>query len=621
MKNRNRVLAVTLAGSMLAVSTLPVHAENKSEIAKQSVQKNISKEETSTKKPASYTKNENVYARLTADGMASDAYVVNHFSVKNSGEIIDYGQYNIVKNLTTLKKLSEKNHKVEFQADDGEFYYQGKIQNVELPWKFDIRYELDGESITAEELAGKSGKLKITFKSKKNMKANKCFYDNYLMQVSATLDCEKAKNITADGATIADAGADKQLSFTVLPGKDAKFVIKADVNDFTMSGFSIAAVPYSMDVDTDQFNTDDFTGQISELTDAVDKLNDGTSKLSEGLNKLCDNNGKLLNGSGQLQSGLNKLSSNSATISAASSQIKDALDMISTQLQKADFSDISKLSKVPDGLSKLAEALDGIQSGLNSLGTSYAKAYTALDQTMQSETSTLTEKEMGELQKCVQGNPDAGAAYQKLMNSYQQLLTIKGTYQKVKPAFEAVLTTLSSQNKKSVIKGIQTVSSNLKKMADSFSSLSKTDIDGQMNTLKNGLSKLASQYGKFNQGLSSYTDGVDLLSKNYGTFNNGVSSYLNGTAKIKGGATELAGGMGQFANGINDMPEQIQSTIDNMLEDYSGKNYHPVSFINKKIKAVQFVISTNNIEKAEKTKTKKSEKKEDFFDRFKALFQ
>lgn len=89
MKNKNRVLAVVLTGSMMLATTCPVYAESKSEGAEQSAQENTN--------PASYTKNENVYASLAADGTASDAYVVNHFSVESSGEIVDYGKYNTVK--------------------------------------------------------------------------------------------------------------------------------------------------------------------------------------------------------------------------------------------------------------------------------------------------------------------------------------------------------------------------------------------------------------------------------------------------------------------------------------------------------------------------------------------
>ncbi len=363
MKNNKIILPVVLAGSLLLSTSFPAYAEGQGNAVEQTAQEHTQKNETTDTDFASYTKNENVYASLAADGTASDAYVVNHFSVERPGKIVDYGKYDDIKNLTTLGSLTKENNSVDFQAEEGEFYYQGQMKNVELPWKFAINYKLDGKSVTADELAEKSGKLEITFKSTRNDKAEESFYDHYLMQVSLTLDSEKVRNIVADGATAADAGANRQLSFTVLPGSDAEFVIKADVNDFTMSGFSIAAVPYSMDIDMDQFNMDDFTEQISELTDAVDKLNDGASSLSDGINKLCDGNGNLLNGSSQIQGGLNELSSSSAAIVDASVQIQGSLEAISGQLAAIDFS----------GIPGLAEQMGALKNGLSALASKYGE--------------------------------------------------------------------------------------------------------------------------------------------------------------------------------------------------------------------------------------------------------
>ena len=623
MKNKKRVLSVVLVGSILLSTSFTVYAESQKKDVKQVEKENIKNYEMMSTGSALYTKNENVYASLAVDGTASEAYVINHFSVENAGRIVDYGRYGEIKNLSTLNNLKKENNRIDFKVDTGEFYYQGQMKNVELPWKFAISYKLDGKPVTADELAGRSGKLEIVFETTKNNKADEIFYDNYLMQVSVNMDSEKVKNIIADGATIADAGANRQISFTALPGSDAEFIIKADATDFTMSGFSIAAVPYSMNIDMDQFNMNDFSGQISELTDAVDKLNDGASGLSEGMDKLCAGNEALLDGSKEIQQGLDTLSSNSADIIKASSKIKKALNKMSVQLGKADFSGMSNFSKLPTGLNKLANALDDISTGLKTLESNYATAFTTLDQMIQVNTNVPTESELNALQQCVKNNEDAASAYQKLLSSYRQILTIDATYQKIKPAFQAVQTTLNSENEQSVINGINTVSKELRSMAKSLSTLSKTDIAGQMKKLKKGVSTLATQYGKFNTGLSSYTGGVDTLSKNYGTFHKGVSSYLVGTEKIKGGTTKLSDGTEQFADGISDMPTQIQDTIDEMVENFSGDDYQAVSFTNKKnehIASVQFVISTKGIEKTGPDKMIETEKKQNFWDRLKTLF-
>lgn len=607
MKNNYRILAAAVAGCLVFGNVTVVHADSKQGNEK-----------------ASYTKYENVYVNLGTDGEASDAYVVNHFSIKDPGTITDYGNYEDVKNLTTLDTLTKKGNRVDFQAGKGEFYYQGEIKNAQLPWNFSIAYELDGKTVTGEELAGKDGKLKITFQSEKNDAATGTFYDNYLMQISLTLDCSKAENIVADGATIADAGADRQLSFTVLPGNDAKFTIEADVQNFEMSGFSIAAIPYHMDFDMDSFDMGDFTDQISELTDAVQKLDSGTDDLADGLEKLCKGNAGLLDGSRQLKNGIRKLSDNSSSIVEASSEIKKALETINAQLKNVDFSEMEKLTELPDGLKKLADALDGIESGLGTLDESYAKAYAALDQAMQAKNDTLSEQELGAVQKSVQGNAEASAACQKLLASYQQLQTIKGTYQKVKPAFEAVANALDSENETSVVTGIHKVSKNLRSVSKSLSGVSKTDIAGQMTKLKKGISSLSLQYGKFHSGLASYTQGLDTISKSYGSFQDGITSYLDGTVKLKDGAVKLSDGMGKFADGIMDMPAEIENTVDDMMDSFAGDDKPVVSFTDQKnetISSVQFVVSTKGIEVPKEQKVTETEQKQGFWERLKALFE
>lgn len=328
---------------------------------------------------ADYTKNENVYARLSADGTPNGAYIVNHFHVKKAGEITDYGSFSDVTNLSTTDSLTAKDGAVRFSAQTGNFYYQGNMTTAELPWNFQITYTLDGKSVTPQELGGKSGALSIHFQGRKNSKAAASFSDNYVMQVSLTLDNDICDNIQAPGATMADAGDGTQLSFTVLPGADADFTIEADVRNFSMSGFSIAAVPYSISVDMDGFDTGDLTSQFSELTDAAQQLNDGAKELLDGIRKLNDGGSSVLDGSAQIQDGLSALSSNSQSIVDASAQFSGALSAISAGLAQADLSGLSQLSQLPGGLEQLSGALDQLSAGLSQLKAGFDTAYQSMD--------------------------------------------------------------------------------------------------------------------------------------------------------------------------------------------------------------------------------------------------
>lgn len=100
--------------------------------------------------------------------------------------------------------------------------------------------------LTAAELGGMSGRLGIDISISDGGMEDSSFYESFMVQVSITLDSQLCRNITAEGATIANSGADKQINFTAMPGTDSEFALTADVTDFSMPGITFAAVPFSM---------------------------------------------------------------------------------------------------------------------------------------------------------------------------------------------------------------------------------------------------------------------------------------------------------------------------------------------------------------------------------------
>ncbi len=574
---------------------------------------------------ADYTKTENVYARLGADGTLNGAYIVNHFHVKRAGEITDYGSFSDVTNLSTTDSLTLKNGAVSFSAQIGNFYYQGNMTAAQLPWNFRITYTLDGKTVTPKELGGKSGALNIRFQGKKNPNAAASFSDNYVMQVSLTLDNDTCDNIQASGATIADAGDGTQLSFTVLPGADADFTIEADVKNFSMSGFSVAAVPYSISVDMDGFDTDDLTGQFSELTDAAKQLNDGAKELLNGIRKLNDGGGSVLNGSSQIQNGLSALNSNSKSIVDASTQFNSALSTIGAQLAQADLSGLSELSKLPDGLKKLSEALDQVSAGLTKLKEGFDLAYQTMDGAVQKgAASAPTLEELAAMQAACAADSTALSGYRKLLQTYKQYQTLVAVWGKVKPAFQAVSGALDADGETSVLSGIEAVSAALNTMSSSMSdSLGDADIEEMIDQLRSGLAELSAGYADFHSGLCTYAEGISTLDGNYGEFHNGLRDYTGGTSSLTDGAGTFADGMNEFTDGVSQIPGKMQDTIDEMTEKYNSSDYDAVSFTdsrNENISSVQFVISTDGVELPKPASVPVKEEHLSFWDRLLALF-
>lgn len=574
---------------------------------------------------AEYTKIENVYARLKADGSSDEAYIVNHFQITQPGTVTDYGAYSEIVNLSNADELHKSGDSIAFSTEKGNFYYQGRLNSVKLPWKFNISYQLDGKDVSADSLGGKSGRLKIHFQSEKNEDVDASFGENYLMQISLTLDNDLCSDITAPEATFADAGNNTQLSFTVLPGSRADFEIEADVTDFSMSGFSIAAVPYSMNIDIGDIDAGDITDQFSELIDAAEQLNDGAKELSDGIHELNDGGASLLDGSVKIGDGLSELEKNAGVITDSSKKISDALNTISTQLSTADFSGLSQLSQLPDGLSSLSGALDNISGGLTQLRSGFSEGYNAINSIIASgaQLSMPTQEELEAIGRACASDPAALAGYQKLTAAYKQLQTINAVWAKVQPAFEAVLTTLDDSAENSVISGLNTVSGALGTMSGSMSeSLSRVDVESMLGELSDGLSTLASSYAEFHSGLCEYTGGVGTLAENYGEFHSGLSDYTDGVGELDDGAVEYSDGMAEFADGVSGIPDEMQKSIDDMMAEYSSSDFKVTAFTDERnmVSSVQFVISTDGVELPETETEEAPEKEKGFWDRLVALF-
>src|SRR5699024_7692956 len=276
------------------------------------------------------TKDEVVYGTLDADGKSDSGYVVNVFEVTRAGEIVDYGHYNDVKNLTNLSEVANGTDQVKFDVEEGKFYYQGDLAVVELPWDFTVTYYLNGSKISADDLLGADGRVEIRLKTKANSEDDSVFFNHYTLQISLPFDVEKFSNIKAEAATIANAGKMEQVTFTVLPEEETELSVTADVTDFEFDGIDIVAIPFAMAFD--DFETDDMVDDFGELGDAIAELHDGVGKLNDGVRELNDGTRDLQDGSAKFQQGLVDLNGASGSLVNGSAQIKRVLGMMKDEL-------------------------------------------------------------------------------------------------------------------------------------------------------------------------------------------------------------------------------------------------------------------------------------------------
>lgn len=630
LENSKKTIISLAVVSSLALNTTvtPVLAMEKSDV-KEVKETKEGKEQQGNE---DYTKNENIYAKLKGDGSVKDVQVVNVFDIKEGTTVTDYGTYQKVVNLSNLEKLNYDNDMVTFQGEEGKFYYQGTAAS-QLPWNIDIEYFLNGEKTLPENLGGSSGDVKINIKTSKNPKIDKGFYDNYLMQISLVLDSNKCTDVKAQGGTVADAGESQNITFTVMPGTDADYTIEAEVKEFSMKGFTVAAIPFSMSIDSEDLKVDEITSEMYKMTDAVKQLNEGAQQLKDGMKELTSGGSSLKDGVYQLEDGLVKLDSNGKILAGASSQINEALKTISSELAAGDMSSLSDLKSLPAVLNELSGALEQIQGGITEVHKGFTTAYGVLDETIKGSANTLSNEELAALQSAMANSaadPVALSMYQKLMKSYEDVQRIQGVYQAVKPAFEALGASLNpnpteGMENTSLAYGIGQVVGGLNQMSQQLSdSLSQVDIEGTMKELQQGLGTIATNYNEFHGGLIQYTEGVKAVKEGCSELSQGVNLYTDGVNQAGEGTTSLAKGTNEFEEGTKDMPEVMQDTIDEMISKYSGGDYKAVSFVDSRninIGSVQFIMSTEEIEAPVAETVEEVEVKLGFWDRLLNLFK
>ena len=107
-------------------------------------------------------KEQTVYVNADENGNSQDVIVSNW--LKNQGkeqELTDKTNLTDIQNVKGDETFEQKSDgTIVWNTDGGDIYYQGKTQE-ELPVSVKLTYYLDGKEISAKDLAGKSGKLKI----------------------------------------------------------------------------------------------------------------------------------------------------------------------------------------------------------------------------------------------------------------------------------------------------------------------------------------------------------------------------------------------------------------------------------------------------------------------------
>ena len=200
------------------------------------------------------------------------------------------------------------------------------IANEEtLPVEMQIQYYLDDTEISASELAGKSGHVKIIY----NFSATSTYQNKlvpFLTVTGLNLDSTKFSNIKIDSGKIISesdnitlvgytfAGLSQDLNADFLP---SNFTVEADTTNFELGTvYSFATNELFAELDTSKLTSvDSIISSINSLSNGLDQIIAGSNDLTNGIDTLAAGISKLQLGANNLESGANNLATGIAKLS------------------------------------------------------------------------------------------------------------------------------------------------------------------------------------------------------------------------------------------------------------------------------------------------------------------
>ena len=636
---KNKIIALVLVTGLMGSLAAPISvlAENIS------ISDSLDDTSNESKSGENTDKEEVVYINLNNNGLVDKVYAVNIFDSEN---IIDYGDYSQVRNMNTKDVLDYNDGKVVTTNSSDKLYYEGVLENTEVPWNIDISYYLNGTKINVDDIAGCSGSLEIKMSITENEKCNSVFFENYALQGTVLLDTKNCTNIESEEATMANVGSQKQLSYMILPNKGKEISIKANVKDFEMPSISFNGVKFNLSVDV---NTDELTDKVKELTDAIDEINSGATTLNDGTSTLNNGTSNLLSGVDNLNSGvdslnsgilkvkegLETLNSKSSSLTGGSKKILDALNEINSALGNVSVSQES-ITQLVSASSQIKDGIDSLVSGASSLNSNigysvYKNIMNSnglnIDSLQGSNVSGITDlknqiAQLTEVKNSMitEGTSESDSKVLAIDSSISKLTEVIGLLQKNTAAIGGVESYLNnvSTGANNLLTGATTLQEKYGEFNEVIGSLSEklSGLGESMTTLANAINELTTQYKTFDTGVNDYTEGVATLLEGYSKIVSGSTELKNGTSTLKNGvntldsgAKSLYEGTSKLSNGTNELNDktsnldgEINDEVDSMVSELSGNLEEVISFVSEKntnVESVQFVIKTPAIEKEE----------------------
>ena len=361
-------------------------------------------------------KDESVYLISDANGNVNKTIVVDHLKNKDKKDTLeDASNLSDIENVKGKEKFTQSGDKLTWQAGGKDIYYQGTATE-EPPVTQKVTYYLDGKEISPEDLAGKSGKVKIRFdytnttSYTETVNGEKQTVSVPFAAITGLVLGDGFENIEVTNGKAEVSDSSSVVLGYALPGLKDSLGIKdkdldgdvnipeymemtADVENFSMPAAMTFVVNASDYVSTDGIDTSDLDDMINDLKDASTQLQDGSKTLAEGTDTLADGLstlqsklGTFASGVGTLQNGLKTYTDGVSTLSGGLNTLGNSTGALVSGADKLN----SGAGQLASGSATLKDGLKSYTDGASTLAAGVGNLDAGMD-TLKSGTDTLSQ--------------------------------------------------------------------------------------------------------------------------------------------------------------------------------------------------------------------------------------
>lgn len=471
-------------------------------------------------------KTETVYSVLNSDGSISDTIVSSWLhdedGINNIKETLNLTD---VKNIKSNEKPSKDGNTYTWNANGNDVYYEGTATK-QLPVSVKIRYELDGQEMSAKDMEGKSGHLKLmisftnNYSQVKNINGKSIvIHPSYLAGGMLNTSTGKFSNVKCESGKIVNDGTNEMLAFANIPGLNETLksagldkvnnqlgisddvTVEADVNDFDLGSIMVG-----MTNEIDLASELGEIGSVSELTDGIDQLIEADNQLIDGSKQLYDGTTQLkeqaapLTGSSdqvrQLSSGAIQLNDGVKALQTGLTAYTNGVDTLAAGSQQ--------LYGIPQGVSQIQTGVSGnLGQGKTNLLDGATQLNEGLKQ-LEAQVNTLNPTELDTMQTQIQGAMATLAGMQNTITADSEKLD--GLSGSLTTASDKI-TDINKYND-DLKSDVETLKDHVSVLKDQISN-KNNEIDKKNNEIKEQIDLINGQINKINQATKDANSNID----------------------------------------------------------------------------------------------------------------